>query len=120
MEYEFNPSPEACLAPTTILDFGHPLVKTFLDETGALSHNDPVQRATMIYYAVRDRIWYDPYSPFHKPEPLPGAAMWLKRAEAIVSPRPSLLCALGRACKEYRRAIGFATVKNHPGDKTAD
>ena len=115
MECEFNPSPETCLAPTTILDFGHPLVKTFLDETGALSYNDPVQRAKMIYYAVRDRIWYDPYSPFHKPEHY-RAGNVVKAGRGYCVPKASLLCALGRAVKMPSR-IGFATVKNHLATK---
>jgi len=73
--------------------------------------DDTVEKAVKLYYAVRDGIWYDPYSPFYLPEHYRASAV-LKRGRGYCVPKASLLCAVGRACGIPTR-LGFADVRNH-------
>lgn len=98
------------LAPTEIIDSNHPKIQEYATQAiGGCS--DPVERAVLIYLAVRDGIRYDPYTPFHLPEHYRASAV-LDRGRSFCVPKVSLLCALGRACDIPSR-VGFATVKNH-------
>ena len=76
---------------------------------------DPIEKAIKLFYAVRDGIWYDPYSPFHLPEHY-RASNVLKNGRGYCVPKASLLCALGRACGIPSR-VGFADVRNHLSTK---
>jgi transglutaminase-like putative cysteine protease len=71
---------------------------------------DPIEKAIKLFYAVRDGIWYDPYSPFHLPEHY-RASNVLKNGRGYCVPKASLLCALGRACGIPSR-VGFSDVRN--------
>jgi transglutaminase-like putative cysteine protease len=99
------------LAPTAILDWDHPRVANFAQQTAGAVDRDPVARAVKLYYAVRDEIWYDPYLPFYKAEHYRASAV-LERGRAFCIGKASLLCALGRACGIPSR-VGFADVRNH-------
>ena len=70
-----------------------------------------VEKAVLLYYAVRDGIRYDPYYPFYLPVHY-RASVVLKGRRGFCVPKVSLLCAAGRACGIPSRA-GFATVRNH-------
>lgn len=72
---------------------------------------DPISKAVKLYYAVRDDIWYDPYSPFYLPEHY-RASNVLKRGRGYCVAKASLLCTLGRFCGIPSR-VGFADVRNH-------
>ncbi len=72
---------------------------------------DPISKAVRLYYAVRDDIWYDPYSPFYLPEHY-RASNVLKRGRGYCVAKASLLCTLGRFCGIPSR-VGFADVRNH-------
>ena len=98
------------LLPSEIMDSDHALVVDFARHNTQKT-KDPVGKAVKLYYAVRDSIWYDPYSPFY----LPGhyrASHVLKRGRGYCVSKAALLCALGRACDIPAR-VGFATVRNH-------
>lgn len=98
------------LAPTPILDFNHPAVAAFAREQAAECAN-AVERAVALYRAVRDRIWYDPYSPFYKPEHY--RASWVLAAgRGYCVQKASLLGALARA-EGIPSRFTFATVRNH-------
>lgn len=98
------------LQPTPIVDAQHPVVRGFGREVvGGVS--DPVEKAVHLFYAVRDGIWYDPYSPFYRPEHY-RASRTLSTGRGFCIPKAALLCALGRVCGIASR-IGFATVRNH-------
>lgn len=99
------------LTPTAILDSDHPRVVAFAEKCLHGVASDPVARAVALYYAVRDGIRYDPYSPFYLPEHY-RASVVLKRGRGYCVSKASLLCALGRAAGIASR-IGFATVRNH-------
>jgi len=101
---------EKYLLPTPIIDSDHEQVIRFAMETidGA---KDPVEISVKLYYAVRDGIWYDPYSPFYLPENYRASNVLINRRGYCVI-KASLLCALGRACNIPTR-VGFAHVRNH-------
>jgi transglutaminase-like putative cysteine protease len=98
------------LLPTAIIDSDHETIIEFAKDRVEES-NDPVERAVKLYYAVRDGIWYDPYTPFYRPDHY-RASNVLKSRRGFCVPKASLLCALGRACGIPAR-VGFASVKNH-------
>ena len=98
------------LAETPTLDFRHPAVAAFAAEATA-GCATPVEQAVNLYYAVRDGIWYDPYSPFYKPEHY--RASWVLAAgRGYCVQKASLLGALARAVDIPSR-FTFATVRNH-------
>jgi transglutaminase-like putative cysteine protease len=102
------------LTPTAVIDSDHKRVRDFAMETIDGS-KDPVERAVKLYLAVRDRILYDPYSPFYLPEHY-RASYVLKRGKSFCVPKASLLCALGRASGIPSR-VGLADVRNHLATK---
>jgi transglutaminase-like putative cysteine protease len=98
------------LAPTAILDFEHPAVAAFVrDHTRGLS--TPLERAVSLYDAVRDGIWYDPYSPFYRPEHY-RASRVLAESRGYCVQKAALLGALARGVGIPSR-FTFATVRNH-------
>jgi len=103
------------LLPTAILDSNHKDVIAFAAESTADTENDPVREAVLLYYAVRDGIWYDPYYPFYLPEHY-RASNVLKSGRGYCVCKASLLCALARACGIPAR-VGFADVRNHLATK---
>ena len=102
---------QSYLRPTAILDFDHPVVAGFCHRLVADKGSDPVHSAVALYYAVRDGIRYDPYSPFYRPEHYRASAV-IDRGKGYCVGKAALLCALGRACRIPSR-LGFATVRNH-------
>ena len=98
------------LAATAVMDRDHPAVREFAQDI-VHGMDDPVEKAVKLYLAVRDRIRYDPYSPFHLPLHY-QASFILSRKRGFCIPKASLLCTLARACHIPCR-LGFATVKNH-------
>ncbi len=99
------------LNPTAIIDSDHETVRRWALETVEGAGPDPAARCARLYYRVRDEIWYDPYTPFYRPEHYRASAV-LQRKRGYCVPKASLLCALGRACGVPAR-VGFATVRNH-------
>ena len=108
---------EEYLRPTSIIDSDHDKVIEFALKAikSANKNEDPVERAVLLYYAVRDGIWYDPYYPFYLPEHY-RASNVLASGRAFCIPKAALLCALGRASGIPSR-VGFADVKNHLATK---
>ncbi|RPJ07710.1 MAG: transglutaminase family protein [Deltaproteobacteria bacterium] len=102
------------LVPTNIIDSDHEQVRDFARRVAA-GATHPEEIAVRLYYAVRDAIRYDPYSPFYLPEHY-RASFVLARRRSFCVPKASLLCALARVYGIPSRA-GFATVKNHLSTK---
>ena len=102
------------LEPSGIIDSDHPEVMAFArDKIG--DERDSTAKAVNLYYAVRDEILYDPYSPFFLPEHY-RASNILKKGRGYCVCKAALLCALGRACGVPSR-VGFATVRSHLATK---
>jgi transglutaminase-like putative cysteine protease len=105
---------ERALMPTAIIDSDHELIINYARDVVGRS-TDPIEKAVNLYYAIRDRIWYDPYYPFYLPEHY-RASNVLRSSRGYCVSKASLLCALGRSCGIPSR-IGFATVRNHLATK---
>ncbi len=101
------------LAPTPVIDSDHPEVVDFARGAArrAGAEDDPLHSAVAVYYAVRDDIWYDPYSPFYRPEHYQASRVLAAGRGYCVS-KASLLCGAARALNIPCRQ-GFATVRNH-------
>ena len=98
------------LRHTSIIDSDNKDVINFAK--GSIGNSrDPVDMAVKIFYAVRDKIWYDPYTPFHRPEDYRASEV-LKRGRGFCIPKATLLCALGRALGIPSR-LAFFDVRNH-------
>jgi len=97
--------------PTAIIDSDNPKIIDFAMDKIESVGDDPIAKAVALYYAVRDDIWYDPYSPFYLPRHY-RASNVLERGRGYCVGKASLLCAVGRACGIPTR-VGFTTVRNH-------
>ncbi len=110
MQLENHHQYQIFLTPTEVIDSDNEDIREYAQKTIGNS-TDPVEMAVKLYYAVRDEILYDPYSPFYLPEHY-RASFVLNRGRSFCVPKASLLCALGRACGIPSR-IGLADVRNH-------
>lgn len=100
---------EDYLASAEYIDSAHPAVKAFAAEH-ARGPGD-MERGVTLYYAVRDRIRYNPFLDFTKPSAF-KASDCLALGEGFCIGKASLLAATARAAGIPSR-IGFADVKNH-------
>ena len=98
------------LLPTPTIDSDHPSVRAFASEHVSGVTSD-VDRATRLYYAVRDGIRYDPY---HLALTVPGmrASACLDSKRGWCVPKAILLAACCRA-EGIAARVGFADVRNH-------
>jgi transglutaminase-like putative cysteine protease len=91
------------------IDSAHPAVGAFAKEN-AQGKNDR-EKAVSLYYAVRDKIRYNPFLDFSRPEAFRASAV-LEAGEGFCVGKASLLAACARAAGIEAR-VGFADVKNH-------
>lgn len=98
------------LAPTETLNFDDPAVALFADEAveGAATQRE---RAVRLFYAVRDRIRYDPYHLTLTPDGFSAAAV-ARDGRAFCIPKAVLLAACARRAG-VPSAIGLSDVVNH-------
>jgi transglutaminase-like putative cysteine protease len=97
------------LQPARFIDSAHPAVAAFSGQHGKGSSD--LERAVALYYAVRDRVRYNPFQNFTLDESF-RASVCLERGEAWCVPKAALLAACARAAGIPAR-VGFADVKNH-------
>jgi len=102
--------PQAYLEPGDLLDSDHPEVVGFARAAaaGAIS---PVRKAIRLYYAVRDRIYYDPY---RLPTTRDGfrASTVIKAGRGFCITKAAVMAAAARALGIPAR-VGYADVRNH-------
>ena len=103
------PGPEY-LAATRFLDHGAPAVRAFALDTVA-GATDPVAKAVRLFYAVRDRWRYDPFSMTLDPDDYVASRIFAASA-AYCIPKAILLAAAARAVG-IPAAIGLSDVVNH-------
>ena len=104
------PDRDPALQPATCLDSDHPAIRALAAEVaGPLA--TPRDKAVALYYAVRDRIRYDPYTVDLSDHGLKASTTWLAGRGWCV-PKAALLAAACRAAGVPAR-VGFADVKNH-------
>lgn len=102
--------PSPYLAPTRFVDSGSAAVRDFAScAVGAVT--DPVARAVRLFAAVRDGIWYDPFSISAEAADYRASAVAVSRTNWCV-PKAVLLAAAARASGIPAR-LGFADVRNH-------
>jgi len=96
------------LRPTYYIDYTSPLVAQISKKIRA-SH--PHERAKAVFDFVRDKIIYNPYSPFYLAEHY-QASRTLERGEGFCTQKAVLLAALVRAQGIPARLV-FADIRNH-------
>jgi transglutaminase-like putative cysteine protease len=96
------------------IDSGDLDVRAFV-ESEAGGAGDDVSRAVKLYYAVRDKILYDPY---HCGEARSyfRASDCLRAGRGFCIPKAALLAAVAR-CVSIPARVGFADVRNHLSTK---
>jgi transglutaminase-like putative cysteine protease len=97
------------LASGRYIDSVHPAVAGFAQRN--IQGKDERERAVSLYYAVRDKIRYNPFLDFSKPEVFRASAV-LEAGEGFCIGKAALLAACARAAGIEAR-VGFADVKNH-------
>lgn len=100
----------AYLAATPFIDSDNAAVRALAREAAG-GETDPKTKAIKLYYAVRDRFLYDPYSVEVSPEGL-RASNVIARGKGFCVNKALLLCATARA-EGIPARIGLADVKNH-------
>ena len=97
------------LKPGKFIDSAHPAVRAFAAEhaRGAEARD----KAVALYYAVRDRIRYNPFQNFTQDDAYRGSTCLERRMGWCVS-KAALLAASARAV-EIPARVAFADVKNH-------
>lgn len=105
-----TPAPGSHLEATFFLDHDHASVRDFTQHVIA-GASSPRERASLLFAAVRDQIWYDPYSVSEDPEHY-RASHVLQTGRAYCVPKAVLLAAVLRAAGIPTR-LGFADVRNH-------
>lgn len=104
------PSTEGHLAETYFQDYRHPRVQQFIaDAIGDAA--TPRERAVRLFYAVRDRIRYDPYRIAWSDEAYTASNV-IDKGYGWCIPKAVLLSACARAVG-IPSAIGLADVENH-------
>jgi transglutaminase-like putative cysteine protease len=104
-----NPS-TAYLAPTFFLDYEHPQVRGFAVDA-IEDATTPRDKATRLFYAVRDRIRYDPYSIRHDRECYRASDV-VNAGRSFCIPKAVLLAAVARSVG-IPSALGLSDVRNH-------
>jgi transglutaminase-like putative cysteine protease len=98
------------LSPAEYIDSDHPAIRAKAAATVGTT-TDPVEKARLLYTAVRDGIRYDPYIDYTDPESFRASSV-LARGHAYCVGKASLYVALCRASGIPAR-LGLADVKNH-------
>jgi transglutaminase-like putative cysteine protease len=98
------------LQSTAFLNFRHPAVQTFVARAIGEA-TTPLQQAVRLFYAVRDRIRYDPYRIRFDDASYQASAV-IEAGYGWCVPKASLLAACARAVG-IPAAIGLADVVNH-------
>lgn len=98
------------LEPTEFLDFEHEDVRDFTAATVGDARTD-TEKARRLFAAVRDQVWYDPYTVSADPAHY-RASFVLQAGRAYCVPKAVLLTAVCRAAGIPAR-LGFADVRNH-------
>ena len=102
--------PAPYLAETAFFDIAHPAVQAFVRDAIAGLGGER-ERAVALFYAVRDRIRYDPYGLRFEPQAYRASSV-LAAGRGWCVPKAGLLAACARAAG-IASAVGLADVVNH-------
>ncbi|RLE24761.1 MAG: transglutaminase [Acidobacteria bacterium] len=98
------------LASTYFIDFESDAVQSFVTRVVG-SVDDPRAKAILLFNAVRDELWYDPYS-VNLDRDAYRASVILGGRTAYCVPKAIVMAAAGRAVGLPTR-LGYADVRNH-------
>lgn len=98
------------LRPTWFLDWEAPAVLAFSRRATEGANSDR-ERASRLFYAVRDGLRYDPYAASLEVEAYRASSI-VETSSAYCIPKAILLTAVARAAGVPAR-LGFADVRNH-------
>lgn len=101
---------ERCRGATALLDAGHPELRRFV-ESAVGSAEAPRERAVRLFYAVRDRVRYDPFTCSRSRDDYRASRVAASTRNWCV-PKAGLLAAAARAAG-IPAAVGLADVTNH-------
>ena len=110
-----NPSPSVLvpggqfLSAGTFIDSDHPEIAAFAQQH--VSGSNDRDRVVSLYYAVRDRVAYNPYYIGRNPDYYRASACLLE-GKGFCIPKAALLAACCRAVNVPAR-VGYADVRNH-------
>ncbi len=105
-----SPGLDPYLAPTWFLDFAAPTVRRFVAEAIG-DAQEPRTRAIRLFYAIRDRIRYDPYRISYESASY-RASQVIEDGHGWCISKAGLLAACARSVG-IASAIGLADVVNH-------
>jgi transglutaminase-like putative cysteine protease len=97
------------LKPGRFVDSDHPAVSAFSKEHS--KGKDDREKAVSLYYAVRDRIRYNPFQNFTLDDTY-RASVCIEQGSGWCVPKAALLAACARAVGIPAR-VGYADVRNH-------
>lgn len=103
-------APDSFLEATEFLDIEHGEIRAFTAATVGDASTDR-EKAKRLFAAVRDHVWYDPYTVSADPAHY-RASFVLQARRAYCVPKAVLLTAVCRAAGIPAR-LGFADVRNH-------
>lgn len=98
------------LAATEFLDIEHESVRAFTASAIDRAGTDR-EKAVRLFAAVRDQIWYDPYTVSEDPAHYRASSV-IEAGRAFCVPKAVLLTAVCRAAG-IPALLGFADVRNH-------
>jgi transglutaminase-like putative cysteine protease len=101
---------DAFLRAGQFVDSDHPEVAAFAAQCVG-DEDDAIRVAVKLYYAVRDRIIYDPYMAYDDPDTYRASAV-LARGRGYCVGKAALLAASARVLGIPAK-VGFADVRNH-------
>ena len=104
------PNTDGFTGTTGFFDYEHPVVKTFVDDAihGA---KDQREQAVRLFYAVRDKIRYDPYRISYEDQAYRASSV-IQAGYGWCISKASLLAACARSVG-IPSAVGLADVVNH-------
>ena len=106
--------PKAYLGKSFFLDFDSPVVRSFVTEHTQGANTDR-EKAIALFYAVRDKIRYNPYGIAFDPATYKASAV-IEAAEGWCVSKGATMTACLRACGIPARP-GYADVRNHLSSK---
>jgi transglutaminase-like putative cysteine protease len=101
---------EIFLRSTPTIDFDHEKISAFI-RTNSRKSDGPAEQVISLYYAVRDQVRYDPYTPGETPADY-SASRTLELMRGWCVPKSILFAACCRALGVPAR-LGYADVRNH-------
>lgn len=98
------------LRSDSFVDGDEPAVVAFATRAAGDAATD-VEKAQRLFYAVRDEIFYDPYTPWGDPDSYRASAC-IKAGRGFCVPKAAVMAAAARALGIPAR-VGFSDVRNH-------